>query len=588
MAPPRPQEEEEVSDGSAEQDISLRRSPRHRVKRNVAGGKGKQKKDATPARKQLNTEANDNGRGKQNGTPRGGKEKTTDDGKGKQKETPSGGKKKATNDRKEKQKKTDNLEEKGAKDMNKNKRDIEDNEGDVEFVRARKIRVSSGNSSRKKRKVVARRKVVEVLEEDDDEEEESYYTLDNEDESDSNNSAHEEGREVAAVDGITYDDDNFDAEQETEEGFGIDKDDEEDNHAEASSTRTGHTAGAAVLPSSRNAGLVATNLAAQSIARVPVIDLLLGDEMPIRGMSKSESLRVQQKHVADRIRVFVKTDIFRRIKFINSDAMFQKAITLVMNHENVPQNRRGQYQSIYESTFNDALNTKRSSCEQSGGRIVKESLAIFKESGMEFFTIDELCKLRRSETEREKEAFFWFYGTYLECVCGKRNWGRQKQHQRVSEATDKGSQAKTVTISDEAFALLIFENYIDKWISTMTSADNVQGDGLVEPEVQGEVLGRMKQPRHRGKYTSKKSGHCKYGGWSREGMARFNELYKLVREDRACPQAAATEGELLAFCKAKYGGGIGGAEGGQDEGAADAGSAPVEVSFVEAAWDLDD
>ena len=39
MAPPRPQEEEEASDGSEEQDISLRRSPRHRVKRNVAGGK---------------------------------------------------------------------------------------------------------------------------------------------------------------------------------------------------------------------------------------------------------------------------------------------------------------------------------------------------------------------------------------------------------------------------------------------------------------------------------------------------------------------------------------------------------------------
>ncbi len=53
MAPPRPQEEEEASDGSEEQDISLCRSPRHRVKRNVAGGKGKQKKNAPPARKQL-------------------------------------------------------------------------------------------------------------------------------------------------------------------------------------------------------------------------------------------------------------------------------------------------------------------------------------------------------------------------------------------------------------------------------------------------------------------------------------------------------------------------------------------------------
>ncbi|KAI2514251.1 hypothetical protein MHU86_144 [Fragilaria crotonensis] len=79
--------------------------------------------------------------------------------------------------------------------------------------------------------------------------------------------------------------------------------------------------------------------------------------------------------------------------------------------------------------------------------------------------------------EREKEAFFWFYGTFLECVCGKRNLGRQKQHQRISEATDKGSQAKTVTISDEEFALLIFENYIDKWIST--SADDMQDAGLV-------------------------------------------------------------------------------------------------------------
>ncbi len=97
-----------------------------------------------------------------------------------------------------------------------------------------------------------------------------------------------------------------------------------------------------------------------------------------------------------------------------------------------------------------------------------------------------------------------------------------------------------------------------------------------------------KQPRHRGKYTSKKSGHFKYGGWSREGMARFIELYKLVREDRAYPQATAMEKELLAYCKAKYGGGIGGADGGQDEGAANAVSTTEEVSFVEAAWDLDD
>jgi hypothetical protein len=115
----------------------------------------------------------------------------------------------------------------------------------------------------------------------------------------------------------------------------------------------------------------------------------------------------------------------------------------------------------------------------------------------------------------------------------------------------------------------------------------LEDDRVAESELPGEQ-GRKKQPRHRGKYTSKKSGHCKYSGWSCEGMARFNELYKLVREDRACPQATAMEKELLAYCKAKYGGGIGGAEGGQDEGTANAVSTTEEVSFVEAAWDLDD
>jgi hypothetical protein len=37
----------------------------------------------------------------------------------------------------------------------------------------------------------------------------------------------------------------------------------------------------------------------------------------------------------------------------------------------------------------------------------------------------------------------------------------------------------------------------------------------------------------------------KYGGWSDQGMTRFNELYDLVKEDRRCRQAAAMEKEFL-------------------------------------------
>jgi phage tail tube protein FII len=48
----------------------------------------------------------------------------------------------------------------------------------------------------------------------------------------------------------------------------------------------------------------------------------------------------------------------------------------------------------------------------------------------------------------------------------------------------------------------------------------------------------------RGKYTVHNNGTTKYGGWSEKGMARFNELYKLVKEDRKCPQAVAMEKEF--------------------------------------------
>ncbi len=54
----------------------------------------------------------------------------------------------------------------------------------------------------------------------------------------------------------------------------------------------------------------------------------------------------RQKHVADRVRTFVKTEVFRRIKFINSENMFKQAIKLVMDRENVPDQQRGQFQTL--------------------------------------------------------------------------------------------------------------------------------------------------------------------------------------------------------------------------------------------------
>ena len=292
-------------------------------------------------------------------------------------------------------------------------------------------------------------------------------------------------------------------------------------------------------------------------------------DVPIRGMSKSELKRNQQEFATLRIKALVTTKMFRKIKFISNDEMLQEAMDWVMEKENVPLAKRITYQVVYESAFNDSLNAKRSTCETAGRMIVVDkTIPAFKEQGKELFTIEELW----AETEREKEAFFWFFGEFLSCVVGKRQWTAHKQYQQISQATMTGSSDKLVTISDEAFALLIYENYFDKW----TTQANAQAAQSVQRE--RKVI--------RGKYTVQNSGTCKYGGWSHDGMKRFNYLYALVAEDRKSPQAPAMEKEFLDYCVRE---GNNTKAGGRrnDEPTATEGSASMpQPRYMRVAWDL--
>ena len=129
------------------------------------------------------------------------------------------------------------------------------------------------------------------------------------------------------------------------------------------------------------------------------------------------------RHNGLRIKAFVTSKVFRKIKFIsNDDMMLREAMDWVlMKHEKVPQEKRLLYWVVYESVFNESLNAKRSTCETAGRKIVvDETMPEFQEEGKELFTMEELCKLGRAEIEREKEAVFWFFGEFLFCVVGKR------------------------------------------------------------------------------------------------------------------------------------------------------------------------
>jgi hypothetical protein len=114
-----------------------------------------------------------------------------------------------------------------------------------------------------------------------------------------------------------------------------------------------------------------------------------------------------------------------------------------------------------------------------------------------------------------------------------------------------------VSKSDEAFGLLLIDNYLEKWkILAEEETAGTKGAELVDNDNTTEAEGgpTKKKPRRLpGKFTEKQSGKCKYSGWNHVGMKRFNELLIMIKEDRACPQSEGMERELLAFCRKQAG-----------------------------------
>ena len=163
----------------------------------------------------------------------------------------------------------------------------------------------------------------------------------------------------------------------------------------------------------------------------------------------------------------------------------------------------------------------------------------------------------------------------------------------VSESRDE-HDGVIVTKSDEAFALLLIDNYLEKWKMILggeeqsADAEAVNNTNMMEEAEDNGRQGKKTTAKLPGKYTEKKSGHCKYGGWSRAGMARFNQLYSLVNDDRASVQSEQMERELLAFCRAQAGMSDEQHDE-QQEGVASGNNAleTAEAMPVEATWDSD-
>jgi hypothetical protein len=112
--------------------------------------------------------------------------------------------------------------------------------------------------------------------------------------------------------------------------------------------------------------------------------------------------------------------------------------------------------------------------------------------------------------------------------------------------------SKFVTPSDEALALVIFENNYDRWLSMATKGDwksstvrPLYTTGGNKSQTPSSTNKKKHKPTAAG--ISMKATCARCQGWSPEGIKRFNELFDAIVQERSSELGKKFDEDFLAF-----------------------------------------
>ena len=121
---------------------------------------------------------------------------------------------------------------------------------------------------------------------------------------------------------------------------------------------------------------------------------------------------------------------------------------------------------------------------------------------------------------QDMDVYMWWAVNFWPRVVGQEKW-------KIDVASRNKKPSDLVTVSDEALALLLFENHFQSWKDKAESGR--EGDAESQTS---SVTSDDSSTRYTRKHGSTKDG------WSDEGIARFGQLMAKVREDRASTNGA--------------------------------------------------
>ena len=151
------------------------------------------------------------------------------------------------------------------------------------------------------------------------------------------------------------------------------------------------------------------------------------------------------------------------------------------------------------------------------------------------------------------EKYFIFASNFIAPVVGKKRFDNYKWQFEFN---------KYVSVSDETFALLIFENNFDRWMSMAVANNQTSSEVAPEYTSGGNVAQTPKTTQSKSSITKKKNTGkndrvldeqicpttSKFQGWSIEGIKQFNELYDLVEKECESENGVSFEESFLLTC----------------------------------------
>ena len=273
--------------------------------------------------------------------------------------------------------------------------------------------------------------------------------------------------------------------------------------------------------------------------------------------------KAKNKGMVMQIKKVTKRFLWKSVKFIGNDKQLQEAAMMVLDRLQIKDltHTDGESEATAEeidlkvddwlATFSpdvrSATNDQRSYVQSEMKKLALQWLKDGKElpPASEFIEIAKRNVLKEGgEVDPDKEALFDLYLLFVSAVAGSHTFGeKQRRSEPLSVAVDTTGKL-AVPAGTEAMALVMYENCHQKWLN--------MHDHKVTKGMAGDIP-KYSSRRHEdtkqwmAKYSDSCSGNSPYGGWGKEGIKRFTQLRKQIKELRRLHAATILDTETDAM-----------------------------------------